>query len=363
MNGQEVTMEIVAQKAGVSRSTVSRALRNHPAIPNRTRQRIKNIADRLGYRPNPFVAVLMSRLKAVRKPDATARIALVSKFPFGTGWKDNPSVTRMVEGAFVQAHNLGYQLETFSLAEAGMTPERLSRILCSRGIQGVIILPTPKSGAEMKLDWSKFSPVALGYSLAEPQLHRVCNHLAHTMTKTLDHVIRLGHRRIGLAMRSDTDIRVDHTWRSGYLLYGDMFPDIDFVPMLLTLKWNKQTFHNWFLEMRPEVVVTDDMQVQEWLTDLNYRIPGDVGLTLLDCTRARCACAGIDQQHEIVGAMAVDLVVEQLQKNETGVPLHPKFITIEGSWIDGITLVSQDKPPRNKPAAKRSGRKSGSFVG
>ncbi|HEX5220033.1 MAG TPA: LacI family DNA-binding transcriptional regulator [Verrucomicrobiae bacterium] len=334
----EVTMEAVAQKAGVARSTVSRALRNHPAIPLETRQRVREIADRLGYRPNPFVAALMSQLKSVKKPQFKSVIALISSFPIETGWKGNASVTRMVEGAFLQAQKLGYAIDTFCLAEPGMTEDRLSRILVARGIQGMIILPTPKSGAHLRFRWEKFSSVALGYSLAQPSLHRVCNHLAHTITKTLDMVLRLGYRRIGLAMRSDTDERVDHSWRSGYLLYRDMYPQLDFVPMLLTFNWKENSFRDWFQETKPEVVVSDDLRVQEWLKNLGAHIPKDVGLVHLDCSRNRSTCSGIDQHHEMLGAAAVDLVVGQLHRNETGVPFYPKNVMIEGTWVDGMTL-------------------------
>ena len=334
-------MEDVAQKAGVSRATVSRALRNHPAIPFSTQQRIKVIADKLGYSPNPFVAVLMSQLKSQRKEKMTSVLALISAFPIKTGWQDNPSVTRMVEGAFVQAQKLGYRIDTFCLVESGMTDERLSRILVTRGIQGAIILPTPKSGTQINLNWSKFSSVALGYSMTNPRLHRVCNHLAHTITTALDNVIRLGYRRIGMAMQLDTDDRVDHAWRSGYLLYRDMFPDIKFAPMLLTPNWNERTFRGWFLKIKPEVVVTDDMRVQVWLKNLGSSTPKNVGLVLLDCSTSRCTCAGIDQHHEIMGAAAVDLVVGQLHRNETGIPFHPKYVMIEGSWVNGLSVRRQ----------------------
>jgi DNA-binding LacI/PurR family transcriptional regulator len=337
-SGPEIRMEDVAQKAGVSRATVSRALRNHPAIPYSTRQRIKDTAERLGYHPNPFVAVLMSRLKALRNERMTSIIALISSFPLNTGWRGNPSVTRMVEGASAHAERLGYRIDPFCLVELGMTDNRLSEILTTRGIQGVIILPTPKSGAQLNLNWPKFSPVALGYSMASPRLHRVCNHLVHTVTTALDNVIRLGYRRIGMAMRLDTDDRVDHAWRSGYLLYSDMFPDIKFVPMLLTPKWSEQSFLRWFQKTKPELVVTDDMRVLEWLKVLGWRVPKDVGLVLLDRSKTHGACAGIDQHHEILGAAAVDLVVGQLHRNETGIPLHPKYVTIEGSWVNGQTV-------------------------
>ncbi|WLD59156.1 LacI family transcriptional regulator [Salinispirillum sp. LH 10-3-1] len=47
-----VSMADVARHAGVSESTVSRALNNNPAIKLATRQRIQQIAQTLGYKPN-----------------------------------------------------------------------------------------------------------------------------------------------------------------------------------------------------------------------------------------------------------------------------------------------------------------------
>jgi LacI family transcriptional regulator len=342
-------MDIVAEKAKVSRSTVSRALRNHPAISNSTKQRIKKIAAKLGYCPNPLVAALMSQLKSTNKKANASHpvIALVSSFPMKTGWQNNTSVTRMIEGAIAQAERLGFRLSTFHLAEPGMTDARLSQILYTRGIQGVIILPMTKSSSSINLNWPIFSSAALGYSLMHPKLHRVCNHLAHTIANALDNVIRLGYQRIGLAMRLDTDERVDHAWRSGYVLYREMFPSIIFTPMLLTVNWNKQSFEKWFLEHNPKAVISDDIQVLQWLREMHYNAPKNVGLVMLDYSKSYGNCAGIDQHHEILGAAAVDLVVGQLYRNETGVPLHPKYVTIEGSWVDGTTVLN------HRPAVSR----------
>ena len=46
------TIKDIAQAAGVSVSTASRALNNNPRISVKTRQRVKEIADQLGYLPN-----------------------------------------------------------------------------------------------------------------------------------------------------------------------------------------------------------------------------------------------------------------------------------------------------------------------
>ena len=44
-----VSMQDIADAAGVSRMAVSYALRNNPKVPSETRERIKKIAERLGY--------------------------------------------------------------------------------------------------------------------------------------------------------------------------------------------------------------------------------------------------------------------------------------------------------------------------
>ena len=54
-----VTMKTIAAQAGVTQATVSMCLANSPRIPAATRERIQAVADRLGYRPNPYVSALM----------------------------------------------------------------------------------------------------------------------------------------------------------------------------------------------------------------------------------------------------------------------------------------------------------------
>jgi len=50
----DVTIYDLAARAGVSASTVSRALKGHPAISEQTRQKILTLAVSMGYQPNVF---------------------------------------------------------------------------------------------------------------------------------------------------------------------------------------------------------------------------------------------------------------------------------------------------------------------
>ena len=42
--------------------------------------------------------------------------------------------------------------------------------------------------------------------------------------------------------------------------------------------------------------------------------------------------AGIDQQADVLGAAAVDLLVSQYQQNERGIPPVPRIVMTEGRW-------------------------------
>ncbi|RLD70429.1 MAG: LacI family transcriptional regulator, partial [Bacteroidetes bacterium] len=55
---REVTIYDIAKKLNLSASTVSRGLRNHPAIKQGTIDRIKDAARTMGYQQNPFASNL-----------------------------------------------------------------------------------------------------------------------------------------------------------------------------------------------------------------------------------------------------------------------------------------------------------------
>ncbi|MBL9216971.1 MAG: helix-turn-helix domain-containing protein [Opitutaceae bacterium] len=52
MKTKPPSLATIAAAARVSVSTVSRALRGSPALPDRTIRRIQRVASRLGYRQN-----------------------------------------------------------------------------------------------------------------------------------------------------------------------------------------------------------------------------------------------------------------------------------------------------------------------
>src|SRR3954453_19751018 len=122
--GQPITMQDVAVRVGVHRSTVALALRDHSRISDETRGRIRAVADELGYTVNPLVAALM-RSRRTGKPPRHETVAFVTNYPTRFGWRprhhDRPD---FFPGAARRAAELGYRLEHFWLAQPGMNPNR-----------------------------------------------------------------------------------------------------------------------------------------------------------------------------------------------------------------------------------------------
>lgn len=76
-----VTLRHLAELASVSTQAVSLALRNHPSIGRSTRDRIRALALREGYAPDPHLVKLMHHLRGRKTPKATASVCALTTRP------------------------------------------------------------------------------------------------------------------------------------------------------------------------------------------------------------------------------------------------------------------------------------------
>src|SRR4051794_27638898 len=99
------SLRVVAEMAGVSAMTVSKALRNLPKIAPRTRARILRLAAKLGYRPDPEITRLMQHMRRSSQPSFQALICAVTDRPAGSA---HPYHRGVIAGAEQQARSRGY---------------------------------------------------------------------------------------------------------------------------------------------------------------------------------------------------------------------------------------------------------------
>lgn len=342
---ERVSLRAIAEEAGVSRMTVSRALRRQTSVPSATGRRIRAIAQRLGYQPDPALTRLMATIRVRRRDGAREVLAYLTAHDERWGWRRHRSQRLCFEGAARRAAELGYKLEEFWANEPRMTDSRLSRILWTRGIEGVIVAPLPAPRpAFQDFRWEYFSAVEIGYSLAEPALHRVCSHHVQGMLLLAERLRAAGYRRIGLALSRELDQRVHHHWRAGHLAAQSLRGE-GTERMFVGDDWTLPAFQTWLERHRPDVIVTIGPQVGAWLRELGRSVPRDIGLAHADIALGGAGATGIDQGLGLIGAASIDLLASLIHHRERGVPAVPRVTMIEGRFVAGRTATGPADAP------------------
>lgn len=338
-------LDAIASAVGVSRMTVSRALRNARGIDPATRDKILAAAGKLGWRPNPLVSAFMSYVRTKKRQGDAGVLAYLTNDLTRDGRRALDVYKRFYDGAAERARSRGYRLEVFQVRERGMSARRLSDILYARGIRGVLISPMSSSHAHLNLDWDKFSAATIGYSLLKPVLSRATNDQYGTMLLALREIRKLGYERIGLAMHYDNDARVYYHWSAGFLSHHWRYHPHEKPLMHLPAVWRDESAMAWIRKARPQVVVTTACHFLGRLFKEGFDIPKEVAFVNLDWTPELKPAAGVDQLAEEVGGSAVDIVVEQINKNESGIPRFPKTVLLTGKWVPGTTVENLRAAP------------------
>jgi len=336
-------MQQVAQAAGVAKATVSLALRNDPRIREKTRSHVQAIAREMGYRPNAMVANLMANLRTTRPPKYQATLGYLTPDPVKD---ERHPFCEWVKGFTRRAGQVGYEVDKFWLNEPGLTPKRFTEILKARGIQGVVIsavLKHRRLPAEFKEVWSKFACVVIGTLASEPPVHFVSNDQYYTAFQAVESVVRLGYRRPALVVDSNLDLILDHRFSSGFwgarrlLPGGRILPAFEFFEDADAESCEKLRL--WLLRHNPDVIITPHIQVKRWLEKIRIAVPKEIGLVHLDRSADKMAdWAGMNQNNDLVGMAAVDMLVTQLHHNEIGTPAFTQCLLIESNWVDGKTV-------------------------
>lgn len=338
----QITLEDVARRAGVHRSTVSLALRDSPRITPEVRQRIQVLAREMRYRVNPLVATLM---RSRRSGHAVKHVCLayVTNYPTRFGWRpphhDRPD---FFPGALKRAAELGYKLEHFWLAEPGMTPARFSDILSERAITGVLLGRLPPGQSHLELCWDRFATVALGFTLRSPVLHHVVEDPFTAATQAVEQCLARGYRRLGFVFAdADDSPNTGDRLLGAFLRQQFRLPRKNHIPPCEYQAGGafRKNFLAWVKRWRPDaLVVTHGQPIHHWLCEAGYAVPDDIGLATLINDHLHEGISGIHHDPQVLGSLATETLVGMLHRGEIGLPAEPHYVLTPGMWIDGGTL-------------------------
>ncbi len=325
-------MRRIAELAGVSPMTVSRALGNRRRIADETRRKIHAIAEKIGYRPDPELSKLMHHLRGRKLPSFQSLICGVTTRAASAKEPYSEAVTG---GARTQAERRGYGFMLLRVASDASDWSGAQRILRSRGVQGVLLLPQQQPvDLTRLLDWTEFSVVAATSSAIAPAVHRATpQHFGNALLLCRNLAAR-GYRRIGLVIGRDHDVRVDHLFSAAVTWHG-LNEAAEFVPPLIFDRDASLVLPDWFKQQQPDVIVaSEEAVVRDYGRILKLRVPGPVAFATTsvgpESGRSSLIVGGIDELPAEIGAAAVDLLVSMIERRVRGLPVSPASTLLAG---------------------------------
>lgn len=218
---QAVTIKHVAAEAGVSLQTVSRVINNEPNVRPAVQERVHAAVAKLGYVPS-LAARRMGGSKSY------LILALNDRDRTIEGWRSGEGtdwVDQMLLGGMLKCAEHGYRM-IFELVDthAAHVEREITGALSSLRPDGIILTP-PHGDNSIITDLleKQHVPFARIGSVGEGAGHSISMDDRHAAEVATEHLIALGHKRIGFVTGSDeyalSGARLDG-WRTAMTAAG-----------------------------------------------------------------------------------------------------------------------------------------------
>ena len=306
---QRVTSVDVAERAGVSQSTVSLVFsgKGEGRVSEATQEHVRRCARELGYRPNVAAQALRlgsSRAVALLVPDVT-----------------NPFFSRVLRGAQRAARSAGYTVVLVDTANDRRWEEQTFEALRAGPVDGYLLFEVDPPGG---LGPDEHVVLMEGEAPGRPSVRFDAEGGAEA---AFSHLVELGHERIGhlaAAFDAPTFHRRESARRS---VLSEAGLDPDTQPRALTpisIEDGRQAAGP-LLDARPSAVYCDDDLIAAGLylaaRERGLRIPEElsvVGFDDMDFARALDpALTTVRLDAELLGATAFELLERRMAGRRT----------------------------------------------
>lgn len=313
-----VTQKMIADRLGVSRELVAHALRDRPGVARETRQRIRDTASAMGYRPNPIARQLRGQHSHVIG-------VLIGN--------DNPQVNfdrlaRLEQEAFQH----GYRLMVGHIHDAADRVEEYLHDFAARRVDAVFWLDQPANPRPLVSSRAARKVPNL-ISLHDPSIAAAAAvqvDYADGIRQAVRHLVARGRQRIGLVLAAPG-------WEGNPLAERRRGYHEELTaqqrPVEAALEW---IGHDLLANPREHAVAIVQALVEQqhadallasndlWAIELiralrqrGHRVPGDVAVIGFDNLNLASLfdppLTTIDQRHAVFAQAAMGLLVELVE--------------------------------------------------
>ncbi|MBA4300867.1 transcriptional regulator, LacI family [Algoriphagus alkaliphilus] len=317
MRLEQITIKDIARELNVSTSTVSRALKDYPGISDETKRKVKELAEKMDYRPN---AIALS-LRKSRSFTIGVIIPEVVHFFFST------VISGIEEVAFARGYNV-----ILTQTNEKLVREKSSiATMLSNQIDGVLV-----SFSKETTDFEHFSNLlAKGFPIVF--FDRVPD-IDNAITVTVDdysgafeatkHLLQQGYRRIA-HLSGPSNLKISQERARGYtdaLIHHGFTPDPGFI-----VECNKGT-DDEAQKITAEILETFSTKPDAFFANndmaavgamlackaAGLRVPEDVGIVGFSnwqfCSMIDPSLSSVSQPGFNLGAKATEILLDLIEK-------------------------------------------------
>lgn len=340
MKSQRPTMKDIARQAGVHQTTVSLALRNHPSIPKSTRDRIKKIAEKLGYRPDPMLSSLIAYRKSRSENVQTPTIGYIMNVDGEKGLKNSDARQQFLQGAKEKAKELGYNLDVFYYGGKHYHSNYLDKVLITRNITGIILAGFLTQFTDIELSWDFYSIVKIEVLPFQVRAHTIENNQYQVVRRAFKEIRKLGFKRIGLCVATHDEEHTRNLFSAGYYVEQAIIPEEDRVPILVfdgnelyeDFGESLDNITNWVVDNNLDVCITNWRILDPVVKEASERLNKHVYAPPLDLWEDADQQWGMVQNHKIVGSSAIEVLSGLMQHHQKGQAKYPRMNLINATW-------------------------------
>lgn len=268
MSSKKVTISVVAEKAGVSKSTVSRVISDSPEISQKTKEKVFAIMEELNYYPSAIARSLVSK--------KSMNIGLV--LPADDNFFINPFFQQSLRSISKKAAENGFDI---LIVYSNNEIESIKRVVNAKKVDGLILMRSQENDKTIEyLRKKNIDYVLIGKSMEYNDIYSVDNDNVQAAYDVTERLIRCGCKKIGfIAGDNSSVVTIDRykgykkaiednlSYQSDDLIQETRFSENDGMEAM-----------RYILDHHPDldgVVITDDLMFRGALEYINSR--SDIG--------------------------------------------------------------------------------------
>jgi DNA-binding LacI/PurR family transcriptional regulator len=334
-NTKKPTIKDIANILGISSVAVSRALRDEKDISKELKEKVKKVANDLGYIPNASARNLSSKNPIKNIGMIVPSIGLETAYNevFQSISKVAASKNRSV---FLGVSDRDTELE-----------KKYCKAMCENRVGAIIIAPITSNIKEIKQICSKDTPlIYVGGKIDFNEPYCVMLNYEASAKKAVDHLYGLGHRDIGLFLYDPENNTIEQK-RNGYIAAME---DYDLKPLIYKHGNSSNTYDAGF-KLVNDLIKKDKLPTAIWcasdlmamgvidgLKEKNFNVPGDVSVVghdnLYFGNFRSYDLTTFDSPKKEIGETAVNIALFLMGETNKSIPTNVRYecqLIIRGS--------------------------------